>query len=90
MTGNAQLPGHGQRPEVVGPRASPYLIFRAVRAFCEPHRNPTSHLIRGDGRGGVKMATARVAAGGGRCRWVVAVRAGVRVRGWERLIAGCS
>ncbi len=29
------------------------------------------------------MAAVRVAAGGGRCRCVVAVRAAVRARGWE-------
>ena len=39
--------------------------------------------IRGDGRGGVKVAPVRVAAGWGRCRCAVAVRAAVRARGWE-------
>ena len=74
-------PGMGSDHRLWGTRASPYLIFRAFRAFCEPHRNPTSHLIWGDGRGGVKMATVRVAAGGGRCRCVAGGRAAVRARG---------
>jgi hypothetical protein len=46
------------------------------------HKSNTSHPIRGDGRGGVKMATVRVAAGRGRCRcvgWRSCCRAGARV-----------